>query len=273
MPTPALDFLEKVRTWQEADGTSAGLPVMLPDTTETELAGILRAVREPGSLTALEDRARRWLIGYHELVLAQGGLTPDQEHDLDRIVRNIPLWDARQDRAGRHSRNRHTALVITVTTAIGVVVAIVLALILSSGQPGPPPGAPAGQPAPGPVQGPLTDLQQFRADWSVPASATADAGNPAALVLLQDGLYYVTPWTLPSGDPGWTTDTTGAVSAAEPGPGGDVSVTDSDGNTWTVTVRQPFAIASNPQFIFRVLRGGTIQTMPDPHAITVRTRI
>jgi hypothetical protein len=53
--------------------------------------------------------------------------------------------------------------------------------------------------------------------------------------------------------------------------GSQADVTDSDGTTWTIAVGQPFVFGSSPQVVFRVLRDGTIESMPDAHAITVRT--
>jgi hypothetical protein len=268
MPTPALDFLEKVRTWQEADGASSGLPLVIPDSTQSRLDAILADMDLGYNRADLETRARRWLIGYHELTGQQGGLTPEQQRELDSIVTCIPLWDARQQRSGPWLASVPRLAWIVLAAIVCLLAGLGAAWALaSSGNGAPPPAGPVAQAPPGPAQGPLTDQQQFRADWNVPASATADAGNPAALVWLdsQDQLYHVTPWGVPADDAGWH-DTT-AITAAVHGTQADV--TDGDA-IWTVTTGQPFVLSGNPQVIYRVLRDGTIQSVPASHGIKIR---
>lgn len=278
MNTPALDFCRKVDTWQRADGASSGLPVLLPDREQDSLAAILAAFECRGATAQLENRARFWLIGYRELVTQQGGLTPAQERELDGIVSQL-RGTARQSRASRHPAGVLRSPVrnpVLWTVLVGLIVfaAVLTGHVLAGSPQGSPPaaGAPV-NPAAGPQQGPLTDLQQFRADWDVPAAATADAGNPAGLVLLQDGLYYPAPWTIPAGDPGWVTDTTGSVAGTPVIHDGLADIADSNGTAYTVAIGQPFALASSPQVLLRVLRDATVQSMPQPHAIAVRHRL
>jgi hypothetical protein len=279
--TPALDFLEKVRTWQEADGASSGLPLVIPESAEGRLSAILADMDRGYNRADLETRARRWLIGYHELVEQQGGLTPEQQRELNSIVTCIPLWNTRQQHEQHRSGWELTwppgrQVVLTIIAVIIVVAASlsVSALLIGSSNGSPPAAGAPVNPAQQPAQGPLTDLQQFRADWNVPSAASPSAGgiNAQNLVLLQDGLYYPTPWVIPPGDAGWTADSSGTISAAS-AHDGYADVTDSDGTTYTVPVGEPFTVASNPQLVFRILRDGTIQSMPQPHAIRVRYRI
>ena len=275
MPTPALDFLEKVRTWQEADGASAGLPLVIPGSAQDRLSAILADMDRGYSRADLETRARRWLIGYHELVSQQGGLTAEQKRELNSIVTCIPLWDARQRR--QHNRQRPwylepAFLVVALIALIGITLSV-SALLIGSDTSGPPPAGPVAAAPAGPQAGALTELQQFRADWNVPKFATANSGSALALVLLQDGLYYPVPWYLLNGGTGWEASTSASISSAEVTASGTANVTDGDGITYTVVLGQPFVLSADPTVIFRVLRDGTIQSMPGSHAITIRHRI
>lgn len=277
MPTPALDFLEKVRTWQEADGASAGLPLVIPGGAQDRLSTILADMDRGYNHADLETRARRWLISYHELVAQQGGLTAEQERELDSIVTCIPLWDnreqrSRQQRSWRSLKPWQWITVGLASALIGLGAAGLVHALAGSSNGAPPPAGPVAQAPQHPAPGPLTDLQQFRADWNVPAVAIGAAGNAQQLVLLQDGLYYPSPWTVPAGDPGWqdNLDDAGFTVTVH---GSLADVTDSTGITYTVAVGQPFVTAGNTQLVLRVLRDGTIQSMPGPHAIAVRHRI
>lgn len=272
-PTPALDFCRKVAVWQDAGGSSAGLPVLMPEREQGGLNQVLMDADRGLDLRYVEDRARRWLIGYREIVAQQGGLTPAQEAELNHVVddRLSTPYQAHAQPGQKPSVARFAVTILAVIIVVAAALAVTKALIGNgNGNGSPPPAGPVAAAPAGPQPGPLTDLQQFRADWNVPHAATAGAGNPAGLVLLQDGLYYPVLWSIPSGDPGWVTDTTGNVLASVRGLQADV--TDSSGATWTVAVGQPFVLASNPQVVYRVLRDGTTQTMPQPHAIRIRVR-
>lgn len=266
-PTPALDFCQRVRTWQDAEGASSGLPMYIPDGDQETLHAILTAAGRGGPNQVLEDRARLWLIGFRELENQQRTLTESQRTELDDVIARAPYRPSSVRQ--RRISPRLAYVIIALIIALGASLSIASLLIGNDNGSPPPAGPVAAQPA-GPQPGALTDLQQFRADWDVPGSAIADAGSPAALVLLQDGLYYPVLWSIPAGDPGWVTDSTGSITASVHG--GDATVTDSGGTTYTVTAGQPFVLASNPRVIFRVLRDGTIQSMPEPHAIRIRVR-
>lgn len=279
-PTPALDFCRKVAIWQDADGTSAGLPVIMPDREQGSLNTILADADHGLNLPYVEDRARRWLIGYRELVSQQGGLTPAQLAELNHVVDNQIGTTPRERQRASRQRTRRSLKPwqwITIGAAgllIGLGTAGLVHALAATGNGGPPPAGPVAAAPQHPAPGALTDLQQFRADWNVPPSASPSAGgiNAQNLVLLQDGLYYPSPWDILPGDAGWTAGNSGTLTASAHD-GGYADVTDSDGTTYTVPVGEPFAVASNPQLVFRVLHDSTIQSMPQPHAIRVRYRV
>jgi hypothetical protein len=269
---PALDFLRKVEVWQRDEtGTTAGLAVMMPGEDQATLATLLAQLRGPypGAMADLETRARYWLVGYREL---NPPLTLVQRAELYDAIHGLAAWQPRST-AQRSPRYLRIAIIAGVLTFLVSLTGIAAVHFLSG--PGavsqPVAGAPV-NPGQQPVPGGQTDLQQFRADWKVPAVAQASAGDsPVQVVLLQDGLYYPAPWGIPAGDPGWAADTAGSITAAVSY--SQVAVTDNDGNTWTVTIGQPFVLASNPQVVFRVLRDATIQSMPQTHAIAVRIHL
>jgi len=276
MPTPALDFLRKVQVWQEDDANkTAGLVVVMPDSEDQTLAGLLRTFDSLGATSGLENRARYWLIGYRELEDRQRVLTEDQRAELHAITDRL-MSDYRQahaqPRQRRHLKPWQWITIAAASVLIGFGAAGLVHALAGSSNGAPPPARPVAQAPQHPAPGLLTDLQQFRADWNVPAVAIGAAGSPQALVLLQDGLYYPSPWTVPAGDPGWqdNLDDAGFTVTVH---GSLADVTDSTGITYTVAVGQPFVTAGNTQLVLRVLRDGTIQSMPGPHAIAVRHRI
>jgi len=280
-PTPALDFLRRVEMWQQDQtGTAAGLAVALPDSDSRTLSQLLAQFRgpHPGATADLEARARFWLIGYRE---ANPPLTDSQRAELDAVIGGFQdgreWWQLEKSSVSRDPSSgtwlaRHAVQVVITLAVIAVSLCasvLIWHAIAGSSQGSPPAAGAPVNPAQQPAQGPLTGLQQFRADWNVPAAASPSAGtSQAQLVLLQDGLYYPAPWAIPAGDPGWAADTTGSVTATVSG--GQADVTDSDGTTWTVSVGQPFVLSGNPQVVLRVLRDATVQSMPGPHAIAVR---
>jgi len=278
-PTPALDFLRKVQVWQEDDANkTAGLVVVMPDSEDETLAGLLRTFDSLGATSGLENRARMWLIGYRELEDRQRVLTEDQRAELHAIIDRL-LSDYREQRQNaKPSRQRRRLrpwqwIAVGLASAlIGLGAAGLVHALAGSGNGSPPAAGPVAAAPQHPAPGPLTDLQQFRADWNVPAVAIGAAGNAQQLVLLQDGLYYPSPWTVPAGVPGWqdNLDDAGFTVTVH---GSLADVTDSTGITYTVAVGQPFVPAGNTQLVLRVLRDGTIQSMPGPHAIAVRHRI
>jgi hypothetical protein len=274
MNTPALDFCQRVRTWQDADGAASGLPMLIPGSSLSDLDTLLTGARVSGPSPLLEDRARRWLIGYRELESQQRVLTSEQRAELDGVIAGFAMHPAKIPVDRNRTRTRQRIIVAAVTGALALAAGIGTRAALSgNGEQGSPPPAGISQPHQRQIPAGATDLQRFRADWNAPAAATADAGNPARLVLLQDGLYYPVPWGIPAGDAGWVPDTTGTISGTPQIHGGQADVTDSDGTTWTVAVGQPFVLASSPQAVFRVLRDAAIQTIPQPHAIAVRKHL
>lgn len=274
MRTPALDFCRKVQVWQEDEARrAAGLVVVMPDRESDSLSALLASSVSQGGTPGLENRARTWLVGYRELEDRQRILTGKQRTELHAITDQIRAgngpartWPARQ----RQISPRLAILVIALVIALGAGLSVA-SLLIGSSSGSPPPAGPVAQVPQQPAQGPLTDLQQFRADWNVPSAAVASAGEDQThVILLQDGLYYPTPWIVLPGDPGWRADSSGGITATTQD--GSVTVTDSDGTTWTVFAGRPFVLASNPQVMYRVLHDGTIQSMPEPHAIAVRRR-
>jgi hypothetical protein len=267
---PALDFLRKVQVWQDdRTGTAAGLAVALPDGDQTTLSALLDQVQHTGPTTMLESQARFWLVGYQQM---SPPLTQAQAAELAAILTETGARPVPDIRNVRHRPARLILLAVLLICLLGAGLSTA-ALVTGTGNSSPPAaGAPARPPA-GPQQGPLTDLQQFRADWSVPAAASPDSGRPGQLVLLADGLYYPSPWTIPAGDPGWVADTSETVTGTPAVHGDLADITDSDGTVWTVAVGQPFVLAANPQVVLRVLRDATVQSMPQPHAITVRKHL
>lgn len=280
MDTPALDFCRKVQVWQENEANkTAGLVVVMPDREDDSLAALLRSFGSLGATRGLEDRARMWLIGYRELEDEQQVLTVNQRAELHAVTDRLMADYKREHkppRARTHRRIKPWQWLVAAAAGliIGFGTAGIVHLIAGTGNGSPPPAGPVAQAPQNPAPGALTDLQQFRADWRIPAAATADAGNPHQLVLLQDGLYYPAPWAIPPGDPGWAANTSSGITAANVSQAaGTADVTDANGTTWTVAAGQPFVLASDPSQVFRILRDGTIQAMPQPHAITVRTGI
>jgi hypothetical protein len=268
---PALDFLRKVEVWQESPGGTAGLAVAMPEGEERTLAGLLSEFRTRGATASLEAQARYWLVGYRE---ANPPLTAGQEAELDDVIHGSIAARQHREQHWRPSRTMQRVIVAAIVGALALAAGIATRAALGgNGEQGSPPaaGAPV-NPAPAPAQGGATDLQRFRADWNVPAVAIGSAGNPAGLVLLQDGLYYPAPWGIPAGDAGWQLgDLTGSVTADVHGDQADV--TDSNGTPYTVAVGQPFVISANPQVVFRILRNAIVQSMPQPHAIAVRVPV
>ena len=268
---PALDFLRKVDVWQHAPGGTAGLAVVLPEGDETTLAQLLAKVSRSGPTTLLEAQARYWLVGYRE---TNPPLTTAQASELDEVIRGSVAASAPIPAGRRFPSLRRLALVIGMLLIVVAAGLGISHLLIGNGNGSPPPAGPAAAQQAGPQPGALTDLQRFRADWNIPASASADAGERIQLVLLQDGLYYPAPWGLLDGGTGWEASTPASIASVRVDPASqEAAVTDSDGTTYTVITGQPFVLASDPAVIFRVLRDGTIQSMPGSHAITIRHRL
>lgn len=276
--TPALDFTRRVATWQDADGASAGLPMLIPDRAQGQLSRLLADLDRLGPSSALEERARGWLIGYQELEAQQQTLTPARRAELDAIVSRLrdpepaPRTISVITRRPRPRISR-LAIIVLALGAVLCTLALVLNAIGLDHDPAPQ-GGTSQQQAPAPPAAGLTDLQRLKADWNVPAAASASAGNARAVVYLDGGLYYPVPWAVPAADAGWSADQSGAVTAGVPVKGSPViQVMDGNGTTWDVTIGQPFLISSDPQSVFRVTAGADIESMPLAHAIAIRHRV
>jgi hypothetical protein len=269
-PTPALDFCRKVQTWQGSEANqAAGLVVVMNEREEDTLGRILSQAACGGSLTRLENEARLWLVGYRELEDDQRVLTENQRDELHAVTDRLAR-EPRPRRQRRFSRPVMTALAVALAVTLG----LGINAIVDAAHPANPVPAGQAQPAAPPpaVQPGLTSLQQFRHDWTVPAGAQADAGNPSGLVLLENNLYYPAPWFVPTHDAAWAQDTTGAVSSVRV-TGETVTFTDGDGNTWTVGTDQPFVLAPDPGTIHRIDSASTVWSMPASHGITVREHL
>jgi hypothetical protein len=267
--TPALDFLRQVQVWQENEANrTAGLVVVMPEAEEDSLDGLLRSLGSLGPSAGLEERARSWLVGYRALEDEQRVLTEDQRRQLYDITDRL----AREPRARRRPPGRYIVAAILVLVGALIIALAVNGLVnhargTNPVQPGQAQGA-----APAPVQPGLTAVQQFRQDWGVPAGGQADAGSPAALVLLDNGLYYPSSWSVTPNNAGWTQgDTSDSVAANTIVVQGDqVTFQDGDGNTWTVGTDQPFVLAPNPNTILKIDPAKRVWSMPTTHGITVR---
>jgi hypothetical protein len=277
-PTPALDFMRKVQVWQQAPGGTAGIAVFMPDREETTLDGLLaQADRAAGAnLAVLETSARTWLIGYREM---NPPLSAEQAAELDAVIARTaayPDWarPPRQPRPRRKPLSRRALVVIlSAAFAVGIGGAGILHATLSGNGSPPPPAV--FQPAAAPPQAPPaadTQLQQLRADWGIPDIAQPAAGNPHALVLLDNGLYYPSPWTVPANDPGWGPDTGGHVATITNVTAGRITFTDGNGISWTVGAGQPFTEASDPGTVLEFDPGGNVLSMHEDHAIVIRRR-
>jgi hypothetical protein len=269
--TPALEFLRQVQVWQQSPGGTAGIAVAMPGGEERTLTQLLDSfARDAANPGHLEQRARMWLVGYREM---NPPLTQAQRARLDDVI-DRQAWYAEDVRergpaSALSSFPLRRAMAVFALIIAMCVLVIAIQRVTAVRHDDTPPPAGVSQPQKQLPAG-LTDLQRFRADWNAPAAAADDAGAPGQVVLLQDQLYYQLPWSVLAGDPGWQPDTSGSLTAQIQGSA--AVITDSNGVTWNVATGQPFALSSNLQFVFRVLRDGTIQSMPQAHAIAARFR-
>jgi hypothetical protein len=274
-PTPALDFCRKISIWQEAEGASAGLPMLIPDRERNDLASILAEASWKMHLDPVEDRARRWLVGYRELEDQQRVLTAAQRAELNAIVDQLtagrPVIMLENPLRGRRAVFALAALLIAVLI---VITSVWLVRKGSAGNPAPAAGAaaPARQQQ---VPAGTTDLENFKRDWAPFTQLAVDEQHPQtrvpALLFLENGGYYVTQWQVLPSDPAWSPDLGGNITAADVR-GNWVLVTDADGNDWVVGTGQPFVIARNPGTVLEVDEAGTVLSMPESHAVASDVR-
>jgi hypothetical protein len=285
---PASDFLRKVEVWQQAPGGTAGVAVPMAENEEMTLDQLLASIRRDGASARLEAQARYWLIGYRE---QDPPLTGAQARELDTVIAGAPVgpsWRALAD--SEPARRRQYAWVFpslgrSVRVTLGVAAIACLALIIvfaviirtGSGSNG---NAPAGnsQQVPAQQQVPVntTDLQQFETDWGpftqLPVSAADPASGAPAVILLNQGGYYVSRWYLGSNTHSgpWTLDNENRVTARTV-QGDYVIFTDGDGQQWVVGTDQPFVLATDPSTVIYISGSGDIWTMPVTEAIIIRT--
>ena len=181
--TPALDFCRRVATWQEAEGASSGLPMLIPDSERTTLDSILAQAAMGTASSQLERQARFWLVGYRELEDQQRVLTPAQREELNAVVNGIAIDERRDREHARVRRNErlHTRIVITLVIAV---IALILGVItravidgMHAASPVPPGNAAPVNPAQQVPAG-TTPLTQFTADWGPFTELPASVQNP-----------------------------------------------------------------------------------------------
>jgi hypothetical protein len=258
--SPALDFLAAIAA-RERTGAFAMLDAADRDT----LNRILRNYHDRGVTPGLERQARTFLISYRELNTYTRMLDAAEREQLDQILaapvaeREVPWrWITIA-----------TAVIVGAGLAIGI--GVVIASGAASNQSGPPPASSTVQQAAPPQMAPgSTDLQQLKQDYGPWRQLTPpDTGGPD-LLLLQDGAYYASArWTVPPAATGWQTDLGGNVSSVQVS-GNHASITDADGNPYTVGINQPFIVSGNPDTVLRVDPSGTVLSMSLAQATAVR---
>ena len=267
--TPALDFLAFVQGRAETPGYNDVL-----GTQDLATIGRIIAARD-------EHRARSQLIRMQARLTDRAFLEPD---DLARLeaatgIGRTPLRTRPQKPDWVIARlwwfivflGLVLGLVLGVT--LGVIVPWVHNNVHNNAGGTPPAGAapqhpPAVQVAPG-----YTDLQLFKQDWGpwqqlTPSDAAPQTGAPA-LLLLESGGYYTSPWTVSPQARGWVQDIGGDVGTVNVH-GDYIDFTDINGNPGIVRVDQPFVVSTNPLLVLRIDGTGTVYSMSQAQAIAMR---
>jgi hypothetical protein len=257
--SPALDFIAAI-----AGKERMGAFALLDRADRDALDAILRGYHDEGVTEALERRARTFLISYRELNKYTRMLDTAERERLDQLLT--------EDEPPRPVPWRWIAVGAVLVLATGLTIGI--RDLGTSGQTGPPAGSsqssvPAQQAPPA-----STDLQLLKQDYGPWQQLTSRAGVPPGtrqpLLLLQDGAYFASRrWTVPPGAAGWQTDLGGNVSSVQVS-GNLASITDADGNPYTVGVDQPFIVSGNPDTVLRVDRSGNVMSMSLAQATAVR---
>jgi hypothetical protein len=255
LSSPALDFIAAI-----AGKERMGAFEMLDSNDRAALERVLRGYHEQGVTAGLERQARTFLISYRELNKYTRMLDAAEREQLDQILgdpvppRRVP-W-------------RWVAVTTAVILAAGI--AIGIRALVATGQTGPPPASSGQQQAAARVPAGSTDLQQLKQDYGPWHQVTPPATGGPALLLLDGGGYYASSrWTVPPGAAGWQPDLGGNVSSVQLS-GQRASITDADGNPYTVGINQPFTVAGNPGTVLRVDPSGTVLSMTLAQATAVR---
>lgn len=277
---PALDFLRKVEMWQQP-GTG-GIPVSMPSGDDRTLRSLLKECRRYGPSAQLETQARSWLIGYRELSpmlneeqSAQLNVAIDGPVPAPASAKSSPAADLRvRSRAMNKWFYRAVGAIVVAGTILLIV--FVIAIVHAANPPNPVQHGSQSQPRPQQVQPGSTDLENLESDWgpwrtlSV-SEQNPQSGSPALLLLNQGGYYVSQKWTVPVGRE-WAPDLGGNVSGVDV-EGTHALIEDADGNPWTVTIRQPFVLASNPDTILMIDPAGDVLSTTTAHAIALRTHL
>lgn len=279
--TPALDFLRKVEVWQETEGGTAGVQVVMPVGEETTLSQLLGTFRRMGPSAQLEEQARHWLIGYREAENFSPMLTTDQKRELDAVIAGLPSKPVSR----RHMPWDHwlrSPPRVSVAIVLVILLSALALLLISKATSHPANDVPQGsqvqqhQPAQQIPAG-TTALQDFKNDWGpwkqIPVDAAhPQTGVPAGLLYMEQGTYYVSEsWTIPASSPGWSPDLGGNVGAVNV-EGSHASITDMDGNPYIAGIDQPFVFSQNPGTVLKIDPTGTVTSIPEAHAMNPNVR-
>ena len=266
--TPALDFLAFVQGRAETPGYNDVLE-------QDDLATIGRIITARD-----EQRARSQLIRMQARLTDRAFMEPADLARMKTITSPGPQAQ-RLRTPGWWLLPVRTRVVAVFLIVLGISLILVFGVIVpwvhsSNAGGAPPAGAapqhpPAVQVAPG-----YTDLQLFKQDWGpwqqlAPSDASPQTGAPA-LLLLESGGYYASPWTVSPQAKGWVGDITGSVGTVDVH-GDYIDFTDANGNPGIVRVDQPFTLSADPSLVLRIDGTGIVYSMSQAQAIAVRSRI
>lgn len=276
---PALDFLRKVEIWQQP-GTGS-VPVSMPSRDNQSLRTLLKEYRYDGPSAQLETQARNWLIGYREL---SPMLNDAQTTELDVAISGQPKPVPVQPSPAADLRARSRAMNKGFYWAVGVMVAVgaillvvfVIALVNDASPVNPVQHGAQSQSQPKQVAPGTTDLENLESDWGpwrtlATSEQNPQSGSPALLLLNAGGYYASQKWTIPDSRE-WSPDLSGNVGGVQV-EGTHALITDMDANPWTVGIRQPFVLASNPGTVLEIDPAGDVLAVPEAHAIALRMHL
>jgi hypothetical protein len=278
LPSTALDYLALVRAKEE----TTGLAILDPSDREW-LDRLINEYETDGATAALLRRAHTFLVKYRETNSHGGVLDANEREQLDRILDE----PERAQRQPRTSFRWPSIRIGWIATAVLVVLALVVIVVvhdrIASEQTGSPTGTaqqqhpPAQQVAPG-----STDLQNLRQDWApwselTPSDQQPQTGQPG-LLLLENGGYFVSKWTISTNPPAnksqWQQDISGDVTNVDvhvtPNGTGYADITDSVDYPYIVGIDQPFIESNNPNTVLRVDDLGNVWFMTLAEATAAR---